>query len=194
MDYFEGIRVKCLEFFKEKDERTVWDWAMECMDMEGLPMHCPPHHFLIPAVLLTACARMEGKSEEELLPMLEEAEKRSKKVLGGFCGYYGSCGAGVGVGIFLSVYTGTTPLSTKTWQWVNEATGRALVRISTVEGPRCCKRNGFLALDEAVEIVRNRLGIELSRPLNVVCHYYPNNKECKKEKCPYFSPGSKSDI
>ena len=120
--------------------------------------------------------------------MLTEAEKRAKKVLGGFCGYYGSCGAGVGVGIFLSVYTNTTPFSEKSWQWVNEATGRSLIHIASVEGPRCCKRNGFLALEEAAEIVQERLGIQLERPQKVVCHYFENNKECKKEKCPYY-PG-----
>lgn len=188
MDYFAAIREKCLGFFHEEEERTVWDWAMECMDLEGLPMHCPPHHFLVPAVLLTACARLEGQSEEKLSKMLKEADKRAKKVLGGFCGYYGSCGAGVGVGIFLSVYTNTTPLSEQSWQWVNEATGRSLVHIASVEGPRCCKRNGFLAFEETVRIIEERLGLSLKRPEKVVCHYFENNKECKKEKCPYY-PG-----
>lgn len=190
MDYYVGIKEKCIKFYKERTPGTIWDWAMECMDLEGLPMHCPPHHFLIPAVLLTACVVQDKKSGEELEKMLTEAEKRAKKVLGGFCGYYGSCGAGVGVGIFLSVYTNTTPLSEETWQWVNEATGRSLLRIASVEGPRCCKRNGFLALEEAVKIVRERLGILLSRPEKVVCHYFENNKECKKEKCPYYPGGN----
>ena len=94
----------------------------------------------------------------------------------------------MGVGIFLSVYTKTTPLSDKTWQWVNEATGRSLIRIASVEGPRCCKRNAFLAFQEAVEIVKERLGLELDEPEKVVCRYFPNNKECKKEKCPFY-PG-----
>lgn len=186
MDYYEAIREKCLAFFREKEEKNIWEMAMECMDLEGLPMHCPPHHLLVPAVLLTACARKEGKTEEELEKMLTEADKRSKKVLGGFCGNYGSCGAGVGVGIFLSVYTKTTPLSDVTWQWVNEATGRSLMKIASMEGPRCCKRNTFLAFDEAVEIIKERLGLELERPAEVTCHYFRNNKECKKEKCPFY--------
>lgn len=187
MDYYAAFTEKCLRFYKEKDSRTVWEWAMECMDLEGLPMHCPPHHYLIPAVLLTACAAADGRPEEELAAMLAEAQKRAKKVLGGFCGYYGSCGAGVGVGIFLSVYTGTTPLSGETWQWVNEATGRSLLKIASMEGPRCCKRNSFLALEEAAAIIRENLKIELAKPERVVCHYSENNKECKKEKCPYYA-------
>lgn len=186
MDYYVGIKEKCMKFYKEETQGTIWDWAMECMDLEGLPMHCPPHHFLIPAVLLTACAMKEHQSEEALDKMLEEAQKRSKKVLGGFCGYYGSCGAGVGVGIFLSIYTNTTPISQESWQWVNEATGRSLLHIASVEGPRCCKRNGFLALEEAAKIIEERLDIELERPTKLICHYFENNKECKKEKCPYY--------
>lgn len=192
MDYFEAMRKKCMDFFEEKRGRTIWDWAMECMDLEGLPMHCPPHHFMVPAVLLTACAREEELPRERLEKMLLEADKRSKKVLGGFCGNYGNCGAGVGVGIFLSIYTGTSPLSTESWQWVNEATGRSLLRIASVEGPRCCKRNGFLAFEEAVEIIRERLGISLAKPGRITCHYYKKNKECKKEKCPYY-PGEQEN-
>lgn len=186
MDYYAGITEKCRRFLEEEGERTIWEWAMECMDMEGLPMHCPQHHYLFPAILLTACSKAEKKNWEELSGMLKEAEKRAKKVLGGFCGYYGSCGAGVGVGIFLSVYTGTTPLSDKTWQWVNEATGRSLLRIASTEGPRCCKRNGFLAFEEACEIIRERLSIGLKKPETVKCHYFKENKECKHGKCPYF--------
>ena len=67
---------------KEPEGRTIWDWAMECMDLPGLAMHCPQHHYLFPAVLLTACAKKERKSEEELLPMLEEAKKRDHRKLG----------------------------------------------------------------------------------------------------------------
>ena len=85
MDYYVAIREKCMNFYREKTPGTIWDWAMECMDLEGLPMHCPPHHFLVPAVLLTACAAKEGRTEENLSGMLMEAEKRAKKVLGGFC-------------------------------------------------------------------------------------------------------------
>ncbi|MCI5699470.1 MAG: DUF5714 domain-containing protein [Lachnospiraceae bacterium] len=186
MDYYVAIREKCMNFYREKTPGTIWDWAMECMDLEGLPMHCPPHHFLVPAVLLTACAAKEGRTEENLSGMLMEAEKRAKKVLGGFCGYYGNCGAGVGIGIFLSVYTDTTPLSEECWQWVNEATGRSLIRIASVEGPRCCKRNSFLAFEEAALIIRERLGIELEQPKRILCHYYFNNKECKRGKCPFY--------
>ncbi|MCI5648396.1 MAG: DUF5714 domain-containing protein [Fusicatenibacter sp.] len=186
MDYYAAIREKCLKFFREKEEKNIWEMAMECMDLEGLPMHCPPHHLLVPAVLLTACGRMEEKSEEELEKMLMEADRRSKKVLGGFCGNYGSCGAGVGVGIFLSIYTNTSPLSEATWQWVNEATGRSLLKIASVEGPRCCKRNTFLALEEAVDIVKEHLTLELVKPEKILCRYYSNNRECKKEKCPFY--------
>ena len=70
MDYYVAIREKCLSFFTEKEKKNIWEMAMECMDLEGLPMHCPPHHFMVPAVLLTACARKEGRSLEDLEKML----------------------------------------------------------------------------------------------------------------------------
>ena len=84
MDDYAAITEKCREFLKEPEGRTIWDWAMECMDLPGLAMHCPQHHYLFPAVLLTACAKKEQKSEEELLPMLEEAKKTGEEGAGRF--------------------------------------------------------------------------------------------------------------
>ena len=72
--------------------------------------------------------------------------RRARNVLPAFCGLYGACGAAVGCGIFMSVYTGTTPLSKDTWSLCNYATAGALSEMAKLGGPRCCKRNTFAAL------------------------------------------------
>ena len=46
---------------------------------------------------------------------IEDARKRAVNVLGGFCGFYGACGAAVGTGIFISVITEANPLSRDEW-------------------------------------------------------------------------------
>ena len=33
MDYYVGIKEKCIKFYKERTPGTIWDWAMECMDL-----------------------------------------------------------------------------------------------------------------------------------------------------------------
>ena len=112
-------------------------------------------------------------------------------LLGGFCGFQGDCGAAVGVGIFISVMTGSTPLSVREWRLSYLATGRALITIAENGGPRCCKRNSFLALEEACKFVREQFDITLPVSQNVKCDFTDLNRQCIKEKCRYYTSGGK---
>lgn len=184
-EVFEAIKNEAIEAFNEGNTELS-SIAMRMMDVEGVPMHYPYHHFIIPATLLTAACKATGKSVEDLKDMLDTAEGRAKNVLGGFCGDYGACGAGVGTGIFMSVYTGASPMTQDNWSWCNEITGISLQKISSIPGPRCCKRTGFLALKTAVPYISEKLGIELKIDEEVKCKYYEKNTECKKSLCPFF--------
>lgn len=185
--YYGKITDKCLEWFHKDGSINLWDMATDLMRIEGLPMHCPPHHYLMPAVLLTACHKAEDGDEEILKEDLEEACSRAHNILGGFCGLYGNCGAAVGAGIFFSIYTQTGPCSEESWSWANKIVAEGLMRISEIEGPRCCKRNIYLALEAARDVIEEYLEIYFEKPEKVVCQFYKNNKECKGIKCPYFS-------
>jgi hypothetical protein len=128
----------------------------------------------------------QSESREALEEMLDTAKVRSMQVPGGVCGNFGTCGAGVGAGIFMSVWTQTTPVSGKTWQWCNELTGRCLQKIASVEGPRCCKRTSYLSVSESVPYINEKLGLHLQNSPRVVCKYYEKNKECRHGECPYY--------
>lgn len=184
---FDHIKEKCIRFFGDGCT-DVFLMQQEIMDLPDIPMHYPYHHFIVPAVLLTAADVKAGKSEEILKEELDTACERAKNVLGGFCGFYGACGAGVGVGIFYSVFTGTTPVAERTWAECNRATADALQRISEISGPRCCKRCSFQALFSAAETIKNNLGIEIRTDPDVKCHYSSRNLDCKGHDCPFF-PG-----
>lgn len=186
--FYEHITSICLDCY-EKKETDVISLAEKCMDINGLPMHCPPHHYMIPAVLLTVCHKLQGHPMEYLKKDLEEANQRAHNVLGGFCGFYGSCGAAVGVGIFMSIFTDTEPCSEKTWSWTNRATAEALMAISKIDGPRCCKRNSYLALSSACDTAKKYLSLDIPRKDKIICRYYKLNNECKGRKCPYFPEG-----
>lgn len=193
-DFYQDITKICTEYFNSDETLTIWDLADRVMSLDGLPMHCPPHHYMIPAVLLTVVYKMQEKTAAQLNEDLDLILERAKHVLGGFCGNYGNCGAAVGIGIFTSVYLKATPKTEgKNWALPNRGTGRCLLKIAEVEGPRCCKRNTYLAFEEAVDFLEEELGIHLEKKDKIVCRFFRNNKECKGRECPFF-PKSKADL
>ncbi len=154
------------------------------MSNTNIKMHGPEHHFLVPAVLITCYYNKTGKPEL-IKQKLARARERAKNILGGFCGLYGNCGAGVGTGIFMSVILNSTPLSTHEWKLGNLITSKCLSIIANSGGPRCCKRNTFLSLETAITFIKEYLNVSLGHS-TITCNYYPRNKECKKTDCRYF--------
>jgi predicted RNA-binding Zn-ribbon protein involved in translation (DUF1610 family) len=152
-----------------------------------LAMHGPEHHFLVPAALLAAHANVRGEPGEKPR-LVAEARRRSEPIAGGFCGFQGACGAAIGAGIYVSVATGATPLASEAWALANGATARALDVLSRVGGPRCCKRNVWLAMLTAVRFARERLGVTLDGG-GARCEFKELNAECIEARCP-FHPGA----
>lgn len=151
---------------------------------ESVNMHGPEHHFLVPAALLAAYAKAGG--EIDLEKSLVMAAQRAKNVPGGVCGFWGSCGAAIGAGIFMSIASGSTPLKQEEWSWSNLMTSRCLENISRHGGPRCCKRNTYLAIETASEVCREKLGVELANFPDIRCTHFARNKNCKLKNCRYF--------
>lgn len=156
--------------------------------MMALPfchMHGPEHHVMVGAALLTAYRNAGGPVElERALP---EMLRRGRQVPGGVCGYWGACGAGLSTGMFVSVATGATPLAGETWGLSNRMTALALERIGRHGGPRCCKRDSYLALQAAVDFARDALGVTM--PLGQIrCTRCGRNAQCLGTACP-FHPG-----
>ena len=94
-------------------------------------------------------------------------------------------GAAVSVGTFMSVVTKATPLTGRSWGLSNQMTSRALGAIAELGGPRCCKRNSFTAAKEAVEFVKENLGIVMELPEKISCGFSSENQQCLKKHCPY---------
>ncbi len=186
---FEDLREICLGVYDKGGKITVEELLERMMDHPEVPIHYPYHHFIMPAALLTLAAMEQGETREALAEMLDTAKARSLQVPGGFCGNCGACGAGVGAGIFMSVYTQTTPVSGMTWQWCNELTGLCLQKIASVAGPRCCKRTSFLSVEASLPYINEKLGLHLQKSPVVTCKYYERNKECRHGECPYYPLG-----
>ena len=155
--------------------------------MMALPfchMHGPEHHVMVGAALLTAYQNAGGALD--LDQALREIYSRGRAIPGGACGFWGACGAGISAGQFLAIATRSTPLAGEPWGLSNRLTAKALDSIGRAGGPRCCKRDSFLAILAAVDFVREQLGIQMVRTVPV-CPYGSRNNQCIGERCP-FSP------
>ncbi len=145
-------------------------------------MHGPEHHIMVGAALLTAYKNAGGNID--LSKTLLEMQSRGKKVPGGACGFWGACGAGISAGMFISIVTGSTPLSNEAWGLSNKMTSAALGAIGEVGGPRCCKRNSYLAITKAVEFVKENFDIEMEIG-EIRCIHSAQNNQCIDVRCPF---------
>ncbi len=148
--------------------------ANTLMKHEAMKMHGPEYHFLVPAVIISCYMAVANPNVDrnDLKESLDKALKRSKNLIGGSCSFHGNCAAGVGAGIAMSVLT---PLSRKEWQLSNLATARALLSISNYEGPRCCKRNTFLAIKSVTKHIEGKLEVKLLKSAPRVCEFYQHD-------------------
>lgn len=152
------------------------------MSLTFCHMHGPEHHIMVGSALLAAYKNAGGKIDLE--KALLEMQTRGKKVPGGACGFWGACGAAVSSGMFISIITGSTPLANKEWGLSNLMTSASLGAIGKVGGPRCCKRNSYLAISEAVRFVRENLGVEMELE-EIKCVHSSQNNQCIGERCPF---------
>ena len=183
-DAVAWIEAYCLRS-EEKNPVAV---ARALMDQPYVHMHGNEHHVLVGAALLTAYYHSGGAVA--FAEAMAEIVRRGREVPGGACGFWGACGAAVSAGIFVSVVTGATPLSQDAWGLANTMTSRALAAIGAIGGPRCCKRDSFTAICQAVSFCREKLGVSMEMPESIECTYYVNNNQCLGRRCPYHLKGS----
>lgn len=179
----KGIEM-VVDYCSKTASKNPIEIAMDMMDDESIFQNGPEHHTLDGAALLAAYKNAGGEIEIE--PALKELCKRSSLVPGGTCGFWGVCGAATSAGQFWSIVTKSSPLAEEPWAQCQELTSRILGQLAELGGPRCCKRNGFTGIQEAVKFAEEKKGVQMDLPEKIVCHYFRGNKECIKKRCPYF--------
>ena len=162
-----------------------WEISNKIMGNQTVKMHGPEHHFLVPAALLAAYYNILEKPGEKKRK-INMARQRAEKVPGGYCGSHGTCGAAIGSGIFISLILEATPLSENEWHLSNLMTSKSLYTVSMNGGPRCCKRDTYLSIKEAVTFVKQKFNTEIPLSESLECQFYYLNKECRKLNCNYF--------
>lgn len=164
---------------KSKDPAAIIE---KMMSLPFCHMHGPEHHIMVGAALLTAYKNAGG--ELDLPKALGEMRSRGRNVPGGSCGFWGACGAGISTGIFVSIISGSTPLSGEPFGLSNGMTAVSLGEIGKIGGPRCCKRDSFLSILAAVDYVKEHFGVEMERR-DVICRYSRFNNQCIGSRCPF---------
>ena len=150
----------------------------------AISLHGPEHHAMVPGIILATYRNLGGRiSREAILTGIE----RGSKVPGGVCGFWGNCGAAVGVGIAFSVLLEATPLTPKPRQQVQEITSRVLGEIALTQGARCCQRETVTALREAALLSHHLLPISLQAEADFVCNQFAANRECIGSRCSLWS-------
>lgn len=172
-----------LAFLRESRETDPVELFLQAVKLPGIHMHGPEHHSLVPCVLLTAYRNQGGNID--LDTAIPEAVRRGRQVPGGFCGFWGACGAAVGSGIYASILLESGPLQEEPWAMAQKLTARCLERIAAVGGPRCCKRDSRLAMETAAEFTEEIFGIRMEAGKSP-CPFTEQNQQCLKERCPYY--------
>ncbi|TXT59031.1 MAG: hypothetical protein BAJALOKI1v1_1490009 [Promethearchaeota archaeon] len=180
--------IKIIEEFcratKIKDPFAIAD---KIMKHPNFNMYGPEHHALSPASILTALKNNDIKKpngESLTFSDIEEGIHRGAKIPGGYCGFYGSCGAGIGAGIAISVFTGANPSKDIPRSLANKMTSRALIKIAD-DLEHCCKRSVRISICEALDFLNENFGIKLQYSPNK-CLFSSSNKKCEASNCPIF--------
>lgn len=168
----------------EKSKNPI-EIIKKLMHQDFINMHGPEHHFLDGASFLTAYNNVTKTINLE--EALDKLMKRTHFMPGAMCGYWGICGSVASIGASLSIIHETGPLSNDDFYKDNmEYTSSVIKEMSTIGGPRCCKRNAFISLLIAAKFVNEKYGVQMDI-LDNKCEFSSWNKQCIKERCPFYN-------
>ena len=92
--------------------------------------------------------------------------------------------------MYISIALKATPLAKEAWGLSNQMTAKALDAIGKNGGPRCCKRDSYLAIIEAVKFTKKHLNINMDID-NIVCSRSHMNNQCLQEQCLFHKKAKK---
>jgi len=165
------------------EEKDLFALLHHLRSHPALAMHGPEHHALVPGVIL-ACYRNSGG--EISATDINTGIDRGSKIPGGVCGFWGGCGAALGVGIAFAVILESNPLAPKARQQSQQITVRVMQRLAATRGARCCRRESLTALQEAAAIAEEHLGVALPTCDQRACDQSETNRECIKKGCLFW--------
>ncbi|MFO7908054.1 MAG: DUF5714 domain-containing protein [Planctomycetota bacterium] len=147
----------------------------------AVPVNGPEHHALGAGIILATYRNLGGQLNDE---QIRCGIQRGSRILGGACAFLGACGAAIGVGTAFAIILDANPLKGAERRTVQLATQRTLGSIASLEAPRCCQRDLWLALRAAETISAELLPVPLHARKLLQCHQAAENHECIGAVCP----------
>jgi len=160
--------------------------SVDIMNSPVIRMHGAEHHFIVPAVLITSLHNYQHKSES-LETILNYIKRRAISETPHTCSYdLKTCGAALGTGVFLSVFLNRELSDEDQWSPSNAIIAESLKNVSDSGGQRCCKRDTYLSIQSAINLLKDEFAIEL--PLSLAkCTFSLRNRTCKHEECQFYN-------
>ncbi len=152
-----------------------------------IPVHGPEHHALVPGIILATYKNIGGGISSETV---KNGISRGSQIPGGFCGFFGACGAALGVGIAFGLILKSTPMAASARQKIQTATQMCLADIAELDAARCCQRDSWLALKKAAELSQTMLPTGLKADTELNCKQMGINPTCIASRCPLSPPSS----
>jgi MoaA/NifB/PqqE/SkfB family radical SAM enzyme/ubiquinone/menaquinone biosynthesis C-methylase UbiE len=149
----------------------------------AMPLHGPEHHFAVPGAIVAAYKNAGGNATREKICA---AIERGKAIPGGSCGFWGGCGAALGVGIAFGIILESSPMAPGPRQMVQQVAGKIILKLSRIEASRCCQREAWTAMLIARDLSKTLLPVALRVDENLVCTQMGQNKECPGGICRFF--------
>ena len=178
----DGVRVierMCLS----TDETDMIELFKAIRFHPAIPVHGPEHHAMVPGIVLATYRNRGGDLSPDVI---RTGIRRGANVPGGACGFMGSCGAAMGVGIAFSLILQGNPLKPVERKIVQSVTQRCRAVIAEFEAGRCCQRDSYLALRTAAELSGDVLPIRLQADGELHCAQMAGNPTCIGRRCPLF--------
>ena len=172
------------KFLYNSTEQDLIKLFVEIRNKAKFPMHGPEYHALIPGIILVCFRNCGGKVTDFEIKM---AIDRGKKIPGGSCGFMGICGVATGVGIAISVITKATPLRENERSIVLSHISELSKKFAKYNGARCCQRESLTGLKYFSKISEKLTGIYVPAEMNYKCEQYLLNKNCIKNRCPFYT-------
>ncbi len=177
-----------LDYLSKTELTDPFQMADEIMKHPKFKIYGPEHHFLVPGVILTTLKNLKVKKPNGILVSWKdvlEGIRRGSTIPGGHCGFFGNCGAGVGTGIVISVFTDANPSTDESRTKANIMTAKSLLKIAD-NLKHCCKRSVRHSIREALEFLNTNFNIEPKlKFLPKKCEFSEINSKFEKERCPF---------
>lgn len=180
---YDVISSICLDS-KHKDPLAL---AVEIMNLPIIKQHGGEHHFIVPAVLMTSIHNTTGKPDN-LADTLKRAEKLAAETPVSCTFKQGTCGAAIGTGIFLKVFSERDEIIEEEFSLSDSLTADSLKTIENTHGPRCCKRDTYISIEQAVYFLRDKYAVDLPMT-EAKCTFSLRNETCGHEECSYYNIG-----